>query len=93
MELTTSDIEHLAKLARLSISENEIEKYKQDLPAILDYLGSLSVVTVTSEDETTDQTLRLRPDQVEPFDGPFLIDQLPGSAERLLSVPPVFNND
>ncbi|MCH8853496.1 MAG: aspartyl/glutamyl-tRNA amidotransferase subunit C, partial [Planctomycetes bacterium] len=32
------DVEHIAKLARLKLSEQEIERYQRDLSAILEYV-------------------------------------------------------
>ncbi len=35
--LSKEETQHIAKLARLGLSESEIEKYQKDLSAILDF--------------------------------------------------------
>lgn len=39
--LSKEEIQHIAGLARISISEDEIEKYQKDLSSILDYFAEL----------------------------------------------------
>ena len=41
MSLTIDEVEHIAKLARLNLSEEEKEKYSHQLSAILDYAARL----------------------------------------------------
>lgn len=43
-KITTAEIEHLAKLARLKVSESEVKKYASDLSAILDYVAELKEI-------------------------------------------------
>ena len=47
--LKREDIDHLATLARLSLSEEEKEEFPKQLEAILAYVGEVSKVT-TKED-------------------------------------------
>lgn len=42
--LSTSDVEHIAKLARLHLTDDEIEQYKEQLSSILDYVQKLQEV-------------------------------------------------
>ncbi|MBI4253243.1 Asp-tRNA(Asn)/Glu-tRNA(Gln) amidotransferase subunit GatC [Candidatus Uhrbacteria bacterium] len=44
MALTKQDIEHIARLARLELSEEEKERFSSQLSSILDYVGQLSEV-------------------------------------------------
>jgi len=39
--ISKKEVEHIAKLARLELSEKEIEKMQKDLSAILDYFDLL----------------------------------------------------
>ena len=39
--LTTEEVKKIAKLARLELTEAEIEKYRKDLSAILEYADKL----------------------------------------------------
>ncbi len=48
MSLTLREVEHIASLARLELTELEMEKYRQQLSAILDY------VTMLQELDTSD---------------------------------------
>jgi aspartyl-tRNA(Asn)/glutamyl-tRNA(Gln) amidotransferase subunit C len=41
MSLSVEEVKHIAALARIGITEEEIEKYRQDLSAILDYFKKL----------------------------------------------------
>ncbi|MBN1146332.1 MAG: Asp-tRNA(Asn)/Glu-tRNA(Gln) amidotransferase subunit GatC [Anaerolineales bacterium] len=41
MILSLEEVEHIAELARLELSQEEKERYRQQLSAILDYAASL----------------------------------------------------
>lgn len=42
MQLTADQVQHVAKLAKLPLSENEVEKYSSQLSEILDYVEKLN---------------------------------------------------
>lgn len=42
--LTKEEIQHIAALARIGVSEKDIEKYQKDLSAVLDYFKQLEEV-------------------------------------------------
>jgi aspartyl-tRNA(Asn)/glutamyl-tRNA(Gln) amidotransferase subunit C len=44
MSLTLSEVEHIADLARLELSEEELARYREQLSAILEYAGILQQV-------------------------------------------------
>jgi aspartyl-tRNA(Asn)/glutamyl-tRNA(Gln) amidotransferase subunit C len=44
MHLTSDEVRHVAELARLHLTEEEIERYAQQLSAILDYAERLREV-------------------------------------------------
>ena len=44
MTLTRDQVEHVAHLARLSLSEDEIARYREQLSAVLDYAEMLNRV-------------------------------------------------
>lgn len=46
--LNTEQIQHLAKLSRLELTNQEEEKFSKDLSSILDYFKKLSEVDTTS---------------------------------------------
>jgi len=54
--LSRQQIEHIAKLARLELSEEELEKYGKQLSAVLDYVNQLSEVKVAGVEPTAQVT-------------------------------------
>jgi aspartyl-tRNA(Asn)/glutamyl-tRNA(Gln) amidotransferase subunit C len=44
MSLTRDEVEHIAALARLQLTDEELEKYRQQLSAILEYAARLQEV-------------------------------------------------
>lgn len=52
MSLSKEEVEQIAKLARLSLSEQEKVYYGAQLSAILDYIGMLSKVDTDEVEET-----------------------------------------
>jgi len=44
MSLTIQEVEHIAELARLTLSPEEVEQYRVQLSAILDYAQSLKEI-------------------------------------------------
>jgi len=51
-KLTREDILKLAQLARLELSDEEVEEYSRELTAILDYVEQLSAVDVEGLEPT-----------------------------------------
>jgi aspartyl-tRNA(Asn)/glutamyl-tRNA(Gln) amidotransferase subunit C len=69
MSLTLAEVEHIAELARLSLSDAEKTLYREQLSAILGYAASLQQVDTSAISPTaTVLPLRnvMRPDRVEP---------------------------
>lgn len=48
MALTRAQVEHVAHLARLSLSEDELERYREQLSAVLDYVEQLNKLDTAS---------------------------------------------
>jgi len=44
MQLTTTDVRHVAELAKLQLNDAEVEQYTSQLSAILEYIESLQEV-------------------------------------------------
>ena len=59
MSLTKQEVEHIANLARLSLSDEEIALYQEQLSAILDHFARLQAVD-TSDVQPTATVLPLR---------------------------------
>jgi aspartyl-tRNA(Asn)/glutamyl-tRNA(Gln) amidotransferase subunit C len=56
MKLDISDIEHIADLARLHLSEEEKARYAEQLSAVLGYVEMLNEVDTTGVEETCQVT-------------------------------------
>lgn len=69
MALTITEVEHVAHLARLRLSADELEKLQHELSHILDYIDMLKEVDVSSVAPTaqvTDLANVMRDDEVRP---------------------------
>jgi aspartyl-tRNA(Asn)/glutamyl-tRNA(Gln) amidotransferase subunit C len=69
MALTMDDVRKVAVLARLRLSDDELERMQQQLSQILDYMQVLQEVDVTDVTPTaqvTDVVNVMRPDEVRP---------------------------
>ena len=69
MSLTINEVEHVAHLARLRLSPEELEQLRTELSRILDYIDMLKEVDVTDVAPTaqvTDALNVMRADEVRP---------------------------
>lgn len=74
-QLTKDQVRHIAKLARLRLSEDEVTKFTTELTSILKYIDTLQEVDTNGVEPTaqvTGQTNSLRPDVIrtEPLADP-----------------------
>lgn len=93
MSLTKAEVEHIANLARLELSEEEKERYRDQLSAILEYaarLQALDTSTILPTASVLAQAGELRADLpaagLTPDD---LLRNAPHSEKRQFRVPPV----
>jgi len=56
MKLSTQDVEHIAKLARLSLTPEEIQSYAEELSVIFGYVEMLNDVDTSGIAETCQVT-------------------------------------
>ncbi len=93
MTLSLEEIEHIAALARLRLTEDERARYRVQLSAVLDYMDKLRQVdTAHIEPTATVLPLRtvLRPDEVQPsLTLAELLANAPAAEAGLFRVPPV----
>lgn len=54
--ITKDEVKHIAKLAKLKISEAELEKYTGQLSPILDFFGQLQEIDTENVEETSQVT-------------------------------------
>jgi aspartyl-tRNA(Asn)/glutamyl-tRNA(Gln) amidotransferase subunit C len=70
MKISRKDVEHVARLARLALSEEEKERYTAQLESILEYIDKLNTLD-TSKVPPTSHVLPLsnvwRDDKAEPY--------------------------
>ncbi|MGH2773023.1 MAG: Asp-tRNA(Asn)/Glu-tRNA(Gln) amidotransferase subunit GatC [Actinomycetota bacterium] len=69
MSIQRSDVEHVAKLARLDLTEQELDLYRQQLSRILEHAGRVTSLD-TTEVPPTSHPIELsnvfRPDDPDP---------------------------
>lgn len=51
--ISKKEVQHIAKLARLGLTEKEIETYRKELSVILDYIEKLKKVDVSKIEPTS----------------------------------------
>jgi aspartyl-tRNA(Asn)/glutamyl-tRNA(Gln) amidotransferase subunit C len=68
-QISRDEVAHLARLARLALTDDELDSYAGQLDAILTHVGQIQSVDVTGV-EATDNPLKAvnvtRPDQTAP---------------------------
>ncbi|MGV0851167.1 Asp-tRNA(Asn)/Glu-tRNA(Gln) amidotransferase subunit GatC [Mycolicibacterium phlei] len=90
-QISRDEVAHLARLARLALTEDELDSYAGQLDAIIGHVSQIQAVDVTGVDPT-DNPLKsvnvLRPDSVEPsLSQEEALDQAPKAAEGRFAVP------
>lgn len=95
MKLSHAEVEHIADLARLTLTEDEITRYQEQLSDILNYAEMLQSVDTSHIAPTTSvlppKETTLRPDtagETLPIDR--LFQNAPDQQEQQYKVPPVF---
>jgi aspartyl-tRNA(Asn)/glutamyl-tRNA(Gln) amidotransferase subunit C len=95
MTLTIEEVEHIARLARLKLTSQEIERYRQQLSAILDYADRLQAVDTTDIPPTSSVLPArsvLREDKARPgLSLEELLKNAPDTENGQFRVPPVLD--
>jgi aspartyl-tRNA(Asn)/glutamyl-tRNA(Gln) amidotransferase subunit C len=93
MKLTKTQVEQVATLARLELSEQEVGRYSQDLTAILEYVDQLKKTNtegVLPTYHVGPSTGELREDEVRPsFKREDLLSGAPDHDDRSIRVPQI----
>jgi len=69
MALTSDEVRHIARLARLALSDDEVERYREQLSGILEHCEALSEIDTSDVPPTAQslaQTNVTRADEVRP---------------------------
>lgn len=85
MQLSKKEIQHIAKLARLELTAEELKKYGSQLSAVLDYIDQLKQADVKGVEPTaqvTGLTNVLREDKVIDWDKEEIEAALADAPER-----------
>lgn len=93
MTLTIEEVEHIARLARLKLTDEEKARYREQLSAILDYAARLQSLDTTGIPPTSSvlppRTV-LRPDEPQPgLRREDLLANAPDTTDDQFRVPPV----
>ncbi len=93
MRLTKQEVEHIADLARLELTEEEKDRYREQLSEILDYAARLQALD-TSHIPPTSTVLakrsRLRPDvPAQGLSTEEALSNAPRAEQKQFRVPPV----
>lgn len=93
MSLTQAEVEHIARLARLELSPEELARYREQLSAILDYAARLRELDTSHIPPTAsvlESGLPLRADQpVQGLDVKTVLGNAPQTEDDQFRVPPV----
>lgn len=94
MKLSLEEVEHIAWLARLDLTEAEKRQYAEQLSEILDYaarLNELDTGTIPPTSRVLDQPLRLREDYARlGLPRQVMLENAPETQDEQFKVPPVF---
>ena len=97
MPLSIQEVEHIAKLARLELTDEEKVRYREQLSAILDHVAKLqtldtsSVAPMTAVFSAQPTESHLRPDRSRPsLPTDVLLQNAPAHEQDQFKIPPVF---
>ena len=94
MTIDKDTVRHVALLARLELSEEELERYARELSAVLDYVAQLSALGLADEDPlayVNDEFPEAREDRARPspLSREEALAQAPATDGVYFLVPPV----
>jgi len=94
MAVSNQEIEHLAELARLNLTADEVSRLSHELGEILKYIDKIKEVADQLKNPSkTAADNHWRADEVKPFTkARELINRAPRLKKNLLVVPPVFED-
>ena len=92
--ISSKEVQRIARLARLELTESEVGQYTEQLSAILGYISQLSEVdteNVATTSQVTGLSNVMREDEVRPCDNPHeLIEMALEHKDNLIQVKAVF---
>ncbi|MCD6429532.1 Asp-tRNA(Asn)/Glu-tRNA(Gln) amidotransferase subunit GatC [bacterium] len=94
--LSKDEVKHVANLARIKLSEEELQKMQGELVKILDYIEKLKELDVESLEPTTHSVLLKnvfredKPEEKSKEEGKKLIQLAPQKEDRFIKIKSVF---
>ena len=93
MSLTSEEVEHIAELARLKLTEEEKSRYREQLSDILDYAARLQAIDTSQISPTASVLAKrsiLREDiAVKGLSIDLVLKNAPSTSDHQFRVPPV----
>ncbi len=98
--ISREEVKHIAELARIKLTESQIEKYQKELSGILDFVGTLAnadTAAVTPIRQITGLESVYRKDEdrrlLDQSNGHELVKQAPEHRDGFVVVPEVIKRD
>ncbi|TAK12291.1 MAG: Asp-tRNA(Asn)/Glu-tRNA(Gln) amidotransferase subunit GatC [Anaerolineae bacterium] len=95
MSLTREDVQHIAHLARLTLTEEELERYREQLSSILEHVARLQELDTTDVPPYSGAlaaAMPLRPDEPgKTLPTQTLLRAAPDTAADQFRVPPILD--
>ncbi len=95
MQISKDEIIHIAKLANLSLTEEEIDKYTNDMEEILTFANTVNNVNTDGIEDALGANGNynvFRKDEIEEFgDRDALLQNAPSQDEGMFQIPKVIN--
>lgn len=96
MAITREEVLHVARLARLALSEDEADRFREQLGSILDYirqLDTLDTKDVIPTSHAVEMGTPFRDDSVHPFgDKEAILSNAPDRFEDFFRVPRIIED-
>ncbi len=93
MKISSEEVKHIAKLAKLSLTEEEVEKYAKDLGGIAEFVEKLNEVDITGVNPTAhavDKYNVFRQDELkDSYNRELILKNAPSKEAGCISVPKV----
>jgi aspartyl-tRNA(Asn)/glutamyl-tRNA(Gln) amidotransferase subunit C len=95
-QISRDEVAHLARLARLALTDTELDSFAGQLDAILTHVSQIQAVDVTGV-EATDNPLKdvnvTRPDEIAPcLTQQQALDQAPAAVDGRFAVPQILGD-
>ena len=96
--ITKEEIKKISSLAKINISDNELDNYSEQLSKILEYMSQLNEVDTSrvegSDDHSFNSEQSLREDKIKPsLDRDTILNLSPESDGVYFKVPKVINEE